>query len=235
METFSFDDIKQQIECLFQTDNIKPENIPSIELYMDQVTTFMEEHLGGNKRHPEDKVLTKTMINNYSKNNLLPSSNKKKYSKNHMIMLIYIYYLKNFLSINDIRQLLSPMASQHFDSLDKSMEDIYKDIYQLENNYSAKIKESIEDIYQIADSYSPEQDDYLKTFALITMLGYDIYVKKQLIEKIIDSFPRTEDEKSESKNAKAELRESKELEKQRERKRKELSRQQEKAEKKRPH
>ena len=61
---------------------IRPEQIPDIQLYMDQVTTFMEEHLQGSKRYPEDKVLTKTMINNYAKNDLLPPPVKKKYSKN---------------------------------------------------------------------------------------------------------------------------------------------------------
>mgnify|MGYP000334617862 CR=1 FL=1 len=60
---------------------IKPEDIPNIDLYMDQVTTFMEEQLSSTKRYEDDKILTKTMINNYAKNNLLPPPNKKKYSK----------------------------------------------------------------------------------------------------------------------------------------------------------
>ena len=81
---------------------IRPEEIPGIDLYMDQVTTFMDEHLKDTKRYPEDKVLTKTMINNYAKNNLLPAPNKKKYSKEHILLLIFIYYFKNILSINDI-------------------------------------------------------------------------------------------------------------------------------------
>ena len=84
---------------------IRPEAIPGIDLYMDQVTTFMDEHLKDTKRYPEDKVLTKTMINNYAKNNLLPAPNKKKYSKEHILLLIFIYYFKNILSINDIEEL----------------------------------------------------------------------------------------------------------------------------------
>ena len=81
-------------ENLKRIDYIKPEEIPNIDLYMDQVTTFMDEHLAGTKRRDEDKILTKTMINNYSKNNLLPPSVKKKYSKDHVLLLIFIYYLK---------------------------------------------------------------------------------------------------------------------------------------------
>ena len=69
---------------------VKPERIPNIDLYMDQVTTFMDEHLVKTKRYPDDKVLTKTMINNYAKNNLLPPPNKKKYSRQHILLLISI-------------------------------------------------------------------------------------------------------------------------------------------------
>ena len=81
-------------------DYILPKEVPEIELYMDQVTTFMEQKLKNNNRYEDDKTLTKTMINNYTKNHLLPPPVKKKYSKNHIYLLIYIYYLKNFLSIN---------------------------------------------------------------------------------------------------------------------------------------
>ena len=90
---------------------IKPEDIPNINLYMDQVTTFMEEHLAYSKRYKDDKILTKTMINNYAKNNLLPSPEKKRYTREHMLMLIFIYYFKNILSINDIQSLLGPTTS----------------------------------------------------------------------------------------------------------------------------
>ena len=80
-------------------DYIKPEEIPNIDLYMDQVTTFMEDHLASSKRHPEDKILTKTMINNYAKNHLLPPPVKKKYSKEHLFILTFIYYFKNILFV----------------------------------------------------------------------------------------------------------------------------------------
>ena len=66
---------------LSRIDYIKPEEVPNIPLYMDQVTTFMDAQLASSKRYPEDKILTKTMINNYAKNDLLPPPLKKKYSK----------------------------------------------------------------------------------------------------------------------------------------------------------
>ena len=92
---------------------IRAEDIPAIDLYMDQVTTFMDKALKNTTRYPEnDKVLTKTMINNYAKNDLLPPPVKKKYTKEHMLVLIFIYYYKNILSITDIQTLLEPLTGQ---------------------------------------------------------------------------------------------------------------------------
>ena len=106
--------VRELLDELLKNRGIRPEDIPNIELYMDQVTTFMDEHLSGYKRYPEDKILTKTMINNYTKNRLLPPSNKKKYSKEHVFLLIMIYYYKSILSISDIQNLLSTLTDTYF-------------------------------------------------------------------------------------------------------------------------
>ena len=82
--------------------HVQPEEIPNIDLYMDQVTTFMEEHLKNTRRYEEDKVLTKTMINNYAKNNLLPPPVKEIFQE-HMLMLIFIYYFKSLLSFGILK------------------------------------------------------------------------------------------------------------------------------------
>ena len=89
----SHDLLNSILKSLDRIEHIKPTDLPNIELYMDQVTTFMDERLKNTTRNPGgDKILTKTMINNYAKNDLLPSPNKKKYSKEHVLLLIFIYY-----------------------------------------------------------------------------------------------------------------------------------------------
>ena len=93
----------------------------------------MEEHLSSSKRHPEDKVLTKTMINNYAKNHLLPPPVKKKYSKEHILMLTFIYYFKNIMSISDIQVLLGPVAEQFFPGEGSlKLTEVYEEIMNLE-------------------------------------------------------------------------------------------------------
>ena len=120
------------LESLGRIDYIKPDEMPKVDLYVDQVTTLLQDRLKASKRNPDDKVMTKTMINNYAKNDLLPSPVKKRYSRNHLMMLIFIYYFKSILSINDIDKLLKPMSEQYFrDFSDPTLEDVYKEVFKL--------------------------------------------------------------------------------------------------------
>ncbi|MCD7967624.1 MAG: DUF1836 domain-containing protein [Hungatella hathewayi] len=177
---------------------IRPEAIPGIDLYMDQVTTFMDEHLKDTKRYPEDKVLTKTMINNYAKNNLLPAPNKKKYSKEHILLLIFIYYFKNILSINDIEELFRPITTGHFARKDDlPLEDIYREIFSLESKEMEHLREDVKAKYERAggtfmdDSLAEEDREYLQLFSFICELSFDVYLKKQMVEQMIDELRET--------------------------------------------
>ena len=177
---------------------IRPEAIPGIDLYMDQVTTFMDEHLKDTKRYPEDKVLTKTMINNYAKNNLLPAPNKKKYSKEHILLLIFIYYFKNILSINDIEELFRPITTGHFARKDDlPLEDIYREIFSLESKEMEHLREDVKAKYERAggtftdDSLTEEDREYLQHFSFICELSFDVYLKKQMVEQMIDELRET--------------------------------------------
>lgn len=189
------DFINSIMESLSRVNYIKPEEIPNIDLYMDQVTTFMETHLAASKRFPDDKILTKTMINNYAKNNLLPPPVKKKYSKEHVLMLIFIYYFKNILSINDIQNLLGPLTDNYFNAKGElNLEDIYNEVFSLEKEQLDIIKKDIIQKYNVSQETFDDKDsserDFLTLFSFICTLSFDVYLKKQLIEKIIDQLTK---------------------------------------------
>lgn len=188
------------LSSLSRIDYVRPKDIPNIELYMDQVTTFMEEQLRSTKRYEEDKILTKTMINNYSKNNLLPPPEKKKYSKEHVLLLIFIYYFKNILSIKDIETLLTPLTERffHADS-DISLTSIYEEVCALEKGRIDSLIENVKEIYSTSQNAFQNADDdskeLLQLFTFICTLSFDVYVKKQMIEKMIDLLPEPEKKK----------------------------------------
>ncbi len=185
-------------------DYVKPSDIPNIDLYMDQVTTFMDEQLAASKRYESDKILTKTMINNYAKNDLLPPPEKKKYSKEHVLTLIFIYYFKNILSINDIQSILNPLTEKYFGNNDGfNMLDVYNEVFGLESDESQKLLKDLGKKYKIANTTFkdfPEEDQkFLHTFSFICMLSFDVYIKKMLIEKLIDQLNDEKKEESEDK------------------------------------
>lgn len=188
------------LESIYKIDYIRPEQIPNIDLYMDQVTTFMEEGLSRTKRYPDDKILTKTMINNYAKNNLLPPPVKKKYTREHMLMLIFIYYFKNLLSIKDIETLLGPLTEKYFGNEDDlSMTDIYENVCELQKSRIDSVAKDITRIYRdslntFTDVSEEDQKD-LQLYSFICSLAFDVYVKKQVIEKLIDDMPEPEHKK----------------------------------------
>lgn len=185
------------LESLARIDYVKPSQIPDIDLYMDQVTTFMDTQLKTSKRYEEDKILTKTMINNYAKNNLLPPPDKKKYSKEHVLLLIFIYYFKNLLSIKDIETLLTPLTKKYFEgSAGLDMTKVYEEVFSLEKERLSALTEDIAASYQSAGKTFENQEspdrEFLQLFSFICTLSFDVYIKKQLIEKIIDTFPKPE-------------------------------------------
>ncbi len=195
------------MESLERIPDIPLSDIPNIDLYMDQLTTFMEERLEHTTRYPgEDKVLTKTMINNYAKNDLLPPPVRKKYSKDHVILLIFIYYYKNILSINDIQALLTPLKERFHtsDTEPLTLSDIYEEICGLEATLLEGEKEDIRQKLEAAgDAFEDAPDEYrerMRRFAFISMLSYDVYIKKLLIEKLIDGFTGRENARKDKKD-----------------------------------
>lgn len=195
------------IESLDRIEYIKAEDIPDIDLYMDQVTTFMESHLRTTARNPEqDKILTKTMINNYAKNDLLPPPVKKKYSKQHVLLLIFIYYYKGILSISDIQELFKPITERFFQTTDEfNLAAVYEEVFGLEREQADVLKTDVIDKFKIAEQTfadAPEDSKkFLQMFSFICMLSFDVYVKRLLIEKMIDGLSDKGD-KAERKNRK---------------------------------
>ena len=195
---------KEMMNSIFakiaELDYIKPDEIPNIDLYMDQVTTFMEENLASTKRHEDDKILTKTMINNYAKNKLLPPPEKKRYSREHLLMLIFIYYFKNILSITDIQTLLKPITDKYFKGEPgKDMTYVYNEVFGMENSKIDQLIKNLLKDYRFSSTTFQDADEedqeFLKRFSFICLMSFDVYIKKMIIERMIDDISAKEDDK----------------------------------------
>jgi hypothetical protein len=181
-------------------DEIKLSDIPWVDLYMDQVTTFFDEKLKDFKRDDEDKILTKTMINNYAKAKLLNPIKGKKYSKEQMVLLSLIYNLKQVLSINDISLVLSPIL-KNLDTKGKdvSLEQIYSenlDMNRLQaDEFNSWFKEKLEFLSNKLDSSKVENKETILLILTVLMLINSANSQKRMAEKIIDSYFKPKKEK----------------------------------------
>lgn len=198
--TIDYNDlIKSITESLHRIEYVKAEDIPNIDLYMDQVTSFLDEHLRQSTRNKDvDKLLTKTMINNYAKNDLLPPPVKKKYGKDHMITLLIIYYFKYFLSISDIETIIKPLNENYFGNTEGelSLVDIYEEIRkkeeEIQDDIISDIKDKYEKAHQMYKTGDEAEEKRLQTFAFISLLSEEVYIKKLLIEKLVDALREEE-------------------------------------------
>jgi hypothetical protein len=183
--------VREILKQLHKIESVKPEDFPALELYMDQVTTFIGSKLSSCRRYPDDKILTKTMINNYAKNRLLPAPVKKKYSRNHILMLILIYYFKNVVSFSEIETFFSPLSEKHFaEGSVPELSELYREIFALEEDQRESLKKDVMEKFAIAEKTfpdAPEEDrEFLRLYAFVCELAFDVYIKKEMIELIAD-------------------------------------------------
>ena len=188
----------------------QPDEIPKIDLYMDQVLTFLGERLRRTARKSDaDKILTKTMVNNYVKNKVMIPPVKKKYGRDHILLLMVIYYMKSFLSIDDIRTIVGPVSEKYARPTTKSVEelvgkrhrysmtDVYTEIFKYVAEEVERFPGEVEKILDETDNAfigAPEEDrEMLRRFNVICQLSADIYLRKILIEKLLDETPGTHD------------------------------------------
>lgn len=206
--------LEKVLEDFRDMDYIRSGDIPAIDLYMDQVTTFMESKLKNSTRKPdEDKILTKTMINNYTKSDLLPPPARKKYTKEHLLVMIFIYYFKSVMSIGDIEVILNPITERYFGKKGMGMKDIYTEILKLEMPQLSKMQEDLQEKCEAAKGSfedAPDKDkEFLQIFSLICMLSMDVFAKKLLIERMVDELAEMSGNKKEEPTKKETKKENK--------------------------
>ena len=161
--------LENLVEKESQKSSIMSKDIPDLDLYMDQIMTLFEIHLANHKKNEDDKLLTKTMINNYSKAKVITPVKGKKYTKEQIIQMLIIYQLKNNLSIQEIKELLTPIYES--DTYLSLLYDHVIDIKQVMNQQLQKL------IQQILEDFSLQienQEDFFLLVASLSSLSHSL-------------------------------------------------------------
>lgn len=93
------------------------DKLPDIDLYMEQLTTYLDRITSIYSKSSYDKIITPSMINNYVKAQVITSPNQKRYSKDHIAAILAICSLKLVLPIIDIKNIFNnddtPIAKKY--------------------------------------------------------------------------------------------------------------------------
>lgn len=187
------------VEKLSSCKDIQLSDIPCIDLYVDQVTTLFDDKLGDTKREPSEKVLTKTMINNYTKSKIIMPPKNKKYNKNHMILLSLIYNLKQILSINDIKLLFDPLfnrANSAKGVLKEDLDELYNAYLAIKEddmkNFSGYFSDVFDHVISISSETIKDTNNKQTLILLVLALAAQAAFNKRLAENIIDEYFKAE-------------------------------------------
>ncbi|UZP03487.1 DUF1836 domain-containing protein [Clostridium botulinum] len=184
-------DILNIMESLNLDKKINLEDIPELDLYMDQVIQLFENKLSVLKRKEEDKVLTKTMINNYAKAKLLMSIKNKKYSKEHLILMSLIYDLKGALSINDIKLTLDNIVKKYENNEEYDLRSLYKTYLDMNSQDVNEVKEYMNDKEENVKNLLSENNingDFEEKFLLVGSMISMSNMYRRMGEALIDEY-----------------------------------------------
>lgn len=185
-------DIDNYINSQKSSTNINLDDFPEIDLYMDQVIQLFESKLNYTKRNEDDKILTKTMINNYAKGNLLMKIKNKKYTKEHMILIGLIYNLKGALSLTDIKTMFDPIIESFSKDEDYPLYDIYESFLKIYDsnleNFDISSKNISNHVNELIKNKDERLGDFEEKFLLVCAFISMSNLYRRMSEKLIDEF-----------------------------------------------
>lgn len=165
-------DVDKLVEYAVNDADMKSDEIPAIDLYLDQIINLVSEKNTQGSEMFAERLLTKTMINNYSKDGLIMPIKGKKYSKEHIIQMLLVYSLKNTLSISSIRRILQGVYSDGFDGKRLTAGyDRYVDIKESNRKFSAEI---VSDLIKSNDIDVENDDDFFVFLMGLVSLSADL-------------------------------------------------------------
>ncbi|WP_144513175.1 DUF1836 domain-containing protein [Bacillus sp. FJAT-22090] len=171
---------------------IHKEEIPDIDLYMDQVIQLFDSKFSQTLRSTDEKVLTKTMINNYAKGKLFIPIKNKKYSKQHIMLINLIYQLKGALSINDIKSTLDPI-NEKIGSNNFQLEEFYSYSVALQQENAQTFLEEMKTHENEIEQF--EVDEELKQLLFIISLANMSNAYRRAAELLVDDLTSGKEQK----------------------------------------
>lgn len=193
---FTHEMLEALMESAVKDADLRSEEIPRIDLYIDQILTLVSERMSEASDRYKDNLLTKTMINNYSKEGLIMPVKGKKYTKEHIIQMLLIYSLKNSLSIGEIKRLIKGVYLEGFDG--ETLTRCYDRFVEIKDEERVRAKDIARDIIGEEELCLEDSGDFF--VSLLAIVACSAYLRSIAVEMLEARYPVPEDEKEKDKS-----------------------------------
>ena len=172
---------------------IDGKNFPDIELYIDQMAKCLNQELrlyGDGKSTP----ITKAMISNYTKHQMIPGPVGKHYTKDHLIFMTLVYYLKGCFSMEEIRRLMKPLLDNYTSDWDDPIDfvsmyaEIIDFVRKTEADLPRRLEQQISDVKKFLANRDTADDDTSELMMLVTTLVMRSNAERFIAEKLLDEY-----------------------------------------------
>ena len=181
--------------------DLHPHEIPSIDLYLDQITSLADEKRREGSPRFADRALTKTMINNYSKDGLLSPIKGKKYTKEQFLQMLLVYEMKNTLSIGEIKRVLQNVYTlPDYDAA--ALERVYTHYLALKDDERTATVESVAEFANQKALDLENEEDFL--VFLLSLSAMSSYLKNAVQILLESHYPDMNEEKTREEQEKKE-------------------------------
>ncbi|WP_130863185.1 DUF1836 domain-containing protein [Bacilliculturomica massiliensis] len=186
--------VKKIMEEYVKKGTIPVGAFPDMELYMDQTVLFMNRKLDIYRKDPKEPVITKTMIGNYAKHDLIPRPVNKRYTRDHLLLLTLIFHLKGTFQMQEIELLMKPLIDNYNSAFDEKFDfgQIYEGVMDVFAEEREKLADQVDgQIGRIKDMLGLDEfadDDTTELFMLIASLALQADARKYLAQKLLAEY-----------------------------------------------
>lgn len=184
---------KELVEKYLQNGIISEKNFPDMELYIDQMMKCLNKELfiyGNDEAGP----ITKAMISNYTKHKMLPGPIGKRYTKEHLICMSLVYYLKECFSMDEIQRLMKPLIKNYSSDWDDKIDidSMYNEITtfvkETETDLPSRIDKQMSEIKKFLSNRDAADDDTSELVMFISTLIMRSNAERFIAQKLLDEF-----------------------------------------------
>lgn len=203
--------IKEQFRKLDSSGLIESAALPDMELYMDQAATVLKKSFEELDGDIAARFAARQLINNYAKRDLIARPEGKRYSKEHMLMIVMVIYLRGMFKIDEIRSIMKPLVDNYNSKYDDtiSLQLLYETAEELSRDSIGSVKMQVDDVIgrikKKLEETDLENDQRMEVFVLILTLSMRADMEKYLVKRLAEMYfmePQKEQKEKKEKKEK---------------------------------